>query len=447
MFRAMRSVLVFVAGCSVVSLVQAAPDVAQILRTSAPSIVTVQAVQWVKVKIPEQYKNVTQDPVYQVFSRIFSDADSPAPAANAAPVIRKKAAGNGFIIAPNGVIVTNYHTVVGANEIYVQLSDKRRLKATLMRSEPKRDLAILKVAAGSLPALPLADTVNEGDWVIAVGANKAGASSGTVYNTPSANSTQGLVTDVDISAANSGGPLLDTDGEALAMNSNLLKAATGLTRHVLVSKLVNSSDLKATLPQSWQKLGFTAINLTEAAQQKYGLPDATGALVQSVQNASVAHKAGLQTGDVIVALESQRVVDVADLSALRDFLTQDDEVNLTVIRAGDRKVVRFVLAKTANAFDQANFYSWQQLGLKVRALTNAQKSTLGVTYGLQITAVQKGAANAGLNAGDFILSINQQELKSVEQLNSVAKKLESGDTAFIYIAQGAVRQFVGIDVE
>ena len=448
MLRATRSVLVCLALLSPISITYAAPDVAAILNTSSSGIVSVQSIQWVKIKVPEQYKGVTQDPVYQVFSRIFSDANSPTPTTpDAAPVVKKKSQGSGFIIAPNGVIVTNYQTVVGAHEIYVQLSDKRRLKATMIRSEPKRDLAILKVAASSLPALPLATEVSEGEWVIAVGANKAGASSGTVISSPTENPSQGLITDVAISSANTGGPLLNTRGEALAMNSNLLKAATGLTRHVLVSKLVSAKDLKTTLPQSWQQLGFSAVDVTETIQQQQGLADATGAWVKCVQNGSIAAKAGLLQGDVIVSLESQRVVDVSDLSALRDFLSQDDEVALTVIRAGDRKVLRFVIPKTTNTFDEANIDSWNKLGLKVRAMTSAQKAALNVTSGLQITAVQKGAASAGLNPGDYVLSINQQELKTVEQLNNIVKAQNSGETAFVYISQGEVRQFVGIVLE
>jgi serine protease Do len=231
------------------------------------------------------------------------------------------------------------------------------------------------------------------------------------------------------------------------MNSNLLKAATGLTRHVLVSKLVSAKDLKTTLPQSWQQLGFSAVDVTETTQQQQGLADATGAWVKSVQNGSIAAKAGLMQGDVIVSLESQRVVDVSDLSALRDFLSQDDEVALTVIRAGDRKVLRFVIPKTTNTFDEANIDSWNKLGLKVRAMTSAQKAALNVTSGLQITAVQKGAASAGLNPGDYVLSINQQELKTVEQLNTIVKAQNSGETTFVYISQGEVRQFVGIVLE
>ena len=432
---------------SLIGAAYAAPNVAQIVNTSAAGIVNVQAIQWVKIKVPEQYKGITQDPVYQVFSRMFSDTDTPPVAStNAAPIIKKKNQGSGFIIAPNGVIATNYHTVIGANEIYVQLSDKRRLKATLLRSEPKRDLAILKVANGSLPALPLAEEVSEGEWVLAIGANKNGISAGTVISSPTSNKTQGLVTDVDINTSNTGGPLLNTKGEVLAMNSNLLKAPMGLTRHVLVSKLINSKDLSTNLPQSWQQLGFSATNVDEKLQTELSLVDATGAWVKSITPNSIAGRAGLQKNDIIVGLESQRVIDVSDLSALRDFLSQDDEVTLTVLRDGDRKAIKFVIPKSTNTFDQANFFIWQRLGLKVRTMSPAQKASANTNSGIQITAIQEPAVAAGLSVGDFVLNINQQDIKSVEQLNLAAKKLTTGDTVFIYVVRNNIRQFVGINV-
>lgn len=431
---------------SLIGMAYAAPNVAQIVNTSAAGIVNVQAIQWVKIKVPEQYKGITQDPVYQVFSRMFSDADATVGSTTAAPVIKKKVQGSGFIIAPNGVIVTNYHTVIDANEIYVQLSDKRRLKATLLRSEPKRDLAILKVANGSLPALPLAEQVSEGEWVLAIGANKNAISSGVVISNPTNNKSQGLVTDVDINASNTGGPLLNTKGEVLAMNSNLLKAPMGLTRHVLVSKLVNSQDLSANLPQSWQQLGFLATNVDEKLQTELSLADATGAWVKSITPNSIAGRAGLQKNDVIVGIESQRVIDVSDLSALRDFLSQDDEVTLTVLRDGDRKPIKFVIPKSTNTFDQANFFIWQKLGLKVRVMSPAQKANANTNSGVQITAIQEPAVAAGLSVGDLVLNINQQDIKSVEQLNLAAKKLTTGDTVFIYVVRNNMRQFVGINV-
>ena len=430
---------------SFIGMAYAAPNVAQIVNTSAAGIVNIQAIQWVKIKVPEQYKGITQDPVYQVFSRMFSDTDATI-GSTAAPVIKKKVQGSGFIIAPNGVIVTNYHTVIDANEIYVQLSDKRRLKATLLRSEPKRDLAILKIANGSLPALPLADQVSEGEWVLAIGANKNAISSGVVISNPSNNKTQGLVTDVDINASNTGGPLLNTKGEVLAMNSNLLKAPMGLTRHVLVSKLVNSQDLSANLPQSWQQLGFLATNVDEKLQTELSLADATGAWVKSITPNSIAGRAGLQKNDVIVGIESQRVIDVSDLSALRDFLSQDDEATLTVLRDGDRKPIKFIIPKSTNTFDQANFFIWKKLGLKVRVMSPAQKASANTNSGVQITAIQEPAIAAGLSVGDLVLNINQQDIKSVEQLNLAAKKLRAGDTVFIYVVRNNMRQFVGINV-
>ncbi|WP_189493318.1 PDZ domain-containing protein [Formosimonas limnophila] len=441
-------VRVFLSVCLMLSLpvVSAAPDIAQIVRTSAPSVVTVQAVQWVKVKVPEEYKNITSDPVYQVFTRVFGDGDEPPVKADAAPVVKKKTQGSGFIIAPNGVVLTNYHIVVGAHEIYVQLSDKRRLKATLLRSDSKRDMAVLKVAAGSLPALPMADNVAEGEFVLAVGANQKGVSAGVVRADLALTKSLGLLTDVDIDKSNTGGPLLNTQGEVLALNSNLLKSQQGLTRHVMVSKLVSSKDLAQKLPQTWQQLGFQAENVTEKTQTELGLPNATGAWVRNIDAGSPAARAGLLKGDVIVALESQRVIDVSDLSALRDFLSQGDEVEVTVWRGGDRRELRMSIPKATNAFDEANFFAWQRLGLKVRGLTPAQKSQVSSDNGVQIAFVQGAAQAAGLQAGDVLLSLNQQDIRSVEGFNQAAKTFATGQSVFVYVVRGATRQFVGIEV-
>lgn len=423
----------------------ASPDVTKIINGAAPSVVTVQGIQWVTIKVPEQYKGIEKDPVYQVFSKAFSEEDSKITADNK-PVVKKRKQASGFIISPKGLIITNYQTVIDAHEIYVQLTDKRRLKATLLRSEPKRDLAILKIAASNLPALALATKVTEGEWVLAIGANKAGASSGSVLSSTS-RANQDLITDVEISQINTGGPLLNIQGEVLAMNSSLLRTSSGVTRHVLVNHLLTQQDLQAKLPQSWKKLGFTAKNLTQIQQKKLGLADATGAWVDSVSSNSIASKSGLQQDDVIMALESQRVIDTSDLSALRDFLAQNNSVNLTIFRAGELKKLRFSIPKSNNTFDNTNVYSWQKLGLKVRALNNVQKSTLNVESGVQITAVDKNARDIGLQVGDFILSINQQILKNAEQLNNTAKNLERGSALIAYIVQKDLRQFVEIIVE
>ena len=427
-------------------IASAAPDIAQIVRTSAPSVVSVQAIQWVKVKVPEQYKNITSDPVYQVFTRVFGDGNESAAKTDEAPVVKKQISGSGFVISPNGVILTNYHLVKGAHEIYVLLADKRRLKATLLRSEPKRDMAVLKVAAGSLPALPMAETVGEGEFVLAVGYNQKGISAGVVRADLATTAALGLLTDVAIDSSNTGGPLLNTNGEVLALNSKVLKSQQGLTRHVMVSKLLSKNDLSQKLPQSWQQLGFQAENVSEKMQKELGLPNTTGALVKNIQSGSVAARAGLLKDDVIVALESQRVIDVSDLSALRDFLTQDDAVSITVWRGGDRQKLRLAMPKTTNTFDEANLSAWRRLGLKVRVLTAVQKAELNTTVGVQVTAVQGTGKTFGMRVNDIIISLNQQDIKSVEGFNNMVKDLETGDAAVIYVIRGDLRQFVSIEI-
>lgn len=423
----------------------ASPDVTKIINNTASGIVTVQAIQWITVKIPEQYKEIEKDPVYQAFSRILNEEGSQVTTSRA-PVIKKKKQATGFIISPKGLIITNYQTVIDAHEIYVQLADKRSFKATFLQSEPKRDLAIIKVDANSLPALKLATEAVEGEWVLAIGANKSGSSLGTILSIPS-RENQALMTNIEISKMNTGGPLLNGQGEVIAMNSNLLNTPAGMTRHALVSDLLKQEKLQTNIPQSWQKLGFTAKNITQIQQKKLGLINTVGAWVASVKNNSIAEKSGLQQDDIIVALESQQVIEASNLSALHDFLEENNSVDVTVFRAGESRTLRFSTQKPSSTSDDENIYSWEKLGLKVKAINNAQKDMLSVDEGVQIIAVNKGASNTGLQIGDFILNINQQVLKNAEQLNNIAKNLKSGSIIIAYIAQKDLRQFVEIVVE
>ena len=209
---------------------QAGVNVNQLVNDSAPSIVQVQGIQWVKVKIPDQYKNITDDPVYQSLSSIF--VDNPNLTAQAAPVVKKRVNGSGFIISTTGRIATNYQWIKDAHEVVVILADKRQFKARINRVEPKNDLAILQIAANDLPAIGLARQVEEGEGVIAVGANKRGISVGVVVSTPTQTPAIGLVSDVTVSRDNSGGPLLNIYGQVLGVNSTLTRAPMGLYRHV-----------------------------------------------------------------------------------------------------------------------------------------------------------------------------------------------------------------------
>ncbi len=417
---------------------RAGVNVNQLVNDSAPSIVQVQGVEWVKVKIPDQYKNITDDPVYQSLSSIF--VDNPNLTAQAAPVVKKRVNGSGFIISTTGRIATNYQWIKDAHEVVVILADKRQFKARINRVEPKNDLAILQIAANDLPAIGLARQVEEGEGVIAVGANKRGISVGVVVSTPTQTPAIGLVSDVTVSRDNSGGPLLNIYGQVLGVNSTLTRAPMGLYRHVSLSKL--SSDSKENSAESvnlLSQVGFTARNLDQAQSAALGLPNAAGAFVTQVRNGSLAATAGLQKNDVIVALETQSVVDASDLNALTDFLRQDSQASIRVFRAGD-----YLELNLSNHKVQATppSWTWQRLGLRVRALTTAQKDLLNITSGVIVTEVQGSAQENGLAAGDILVTINQMPLNSSVQLNQIAQALNPNDTVALYVIRGEMRQFI-----
>ncbi len=417
-------------------------NVNQLVTDSAPSIVQVQGVEWVKVKIPEQYKDITDDPVYQSLSSIF--LDNPNAGKQAAPVVKKRITGSGFIIGSAGRIATNYQWVKGKHEVFVILPDKRQFKARVTRTEPKNDLAILQIAATGLPAIGLAHQVEEGEGVIAIGANKKGASVGVIVSTPAQTPAIGLVSDVTVSRDNSGGPLLNVYGQVLGINSTQTRAPLGLYRHAPLGKLSSDGyDKAAETVNFLSQIGFSARNLDQTQSAALGLTNMAGALVTQVRNGSIAANAGLQKGDVIIALETQSVVDASDLNALPDFLRQDNQAKIRVFRAGES--LELSLSNPKLQATPAS-WAWQRLGLRTRTLTTAQKDALAIGSGVLITDVQGSAQANGLQAGDVIVSINQTPLNSTTQLNQIAQGLSSGDSVALYIIRGETRQFITLSV-
>ena len=418
-------------------------NVNQLVTDSAPSIVQVQGVEWVKVKIPEQYKDITDDPVYQSLSSIF--LDHPNAGGQAAPVVKKRITGSGFIISSTGRIATNYQWVKGKHEIFVILPDTRQFKARVTRTEPKNDLAILQISANGLPAIGLARQVEEGEGVIAIGANKKGVSVGVIVSTPAQTPAIGLVSDVTANRDNSGGPLLNVYGQVLGINSTQTRAPLGLYRHASLGKLSSDGYDKASETINFlSQIGFSARNLDQTQSAALGLTNMAGALVTQVRSGSIAANAGLQKGDVIIALETQSVVDASDLNALPDFLRQDNQAKIRVFRTGESLELSLSNPKT-----QATpaSWTWQRLGLRVRTLTTAQKDALAIGSGVLITGVQGSAQANGLQTGDVIVSINQTPLNSTTQLNQMAQGLGSGDSVALYVIRGETRQFITLSVD
>ena len=440
-YRTLNYVLSVWLVAGVCNTASAAVNVNQLVNDSAAAIVQVQGVQWVKVKIPEQYKNITDDPVYRSLSSILLDGQTPENT-KAAPVIKKRINGSGFIFSSNGQIATNYQWVKGAHEVIVTLADARQFKAAISLSDPKNDLSFLRIRANNLPTLSLASQVEEGEGVIAIGAKKRGTSVGVIVSTPAQTPASGLVSDVDVSADNSGGPLLNVYGQVLGINSTRMKTALNLFRHPMLSKLTSDGfDTNSATFNSMSYIGFSATDINQNQNTALGLPSASGAIVVQVRPGSMAANAGLLKNDVIISLESQSVVEATDLSALPDFLRQDNQAQLTVFRAGERIELQLSTPKSNTAVAS---WSLRKLGLRTRVLSTAQKNAADISSGLLITEVQGDALANNLQAGDWIISINQTPLTSVAQLNQIAQNLNDGDSVVLYIIRNDERQFVSL---
>ena len=426
---------------AVCNVAYATVNVNQLVNDSAASIVQVQGIQWVKIKIPEQYKNITDDPVYRSLSSILLDNPTPNNP-QAAPVIKKRISGSGFIISSNGQIATNYQWIKGTHEVIVTLSDARQFKASIIRSDPKNDVALLRIRASNLTALSLAHQVEEGEGVIAIGAKKRGTSVGVIVSTPAQTPGVGLVSDVNVSPENSGGPLLNVYGQVLGINSTRMKTALSLFRHPMLGKLVSDGfDTRSATFNALSYIGFSATDMNQNQDAALGLPNAAGAIVLQVRPGSMAANAGLLKNDVIISLESQSVVEASDLSALPDFLRQDHQARLTIFRAGERIELRLTSPKLNTAVAS---WSWRKLGLRTRLLSTAQKNAADIGSGVLVTEVKGDALASEIQVGDWIISINQTPLISVAQLNQIAQNLNDGDSVVLYFIRDNARQFVSL---
>ena len=210
----------------------------------------------------------------------------------------------------------------------------------------------------------------------------------------------------------------------------------------MLAKLTSDGfDTHSATFNSMSYIGFSATDMNQSEDAALGLPNASGAIVLQVRPSSMAAKAGLLKNDVIVSLESQRVVGATDLNALPDFLRQDHQARLTVFRAGERIELQLIGPKLNAAVAS---WSWRKLGLRTRTLSTAQKNAVDISGGVLITEVKSDGPSNELQVGDWIISVNKIPLISTAQFNQIAQNLNDGDSVVLYIIRDNARQFVSL---
>jgi serine protease Do len=386
------------------------------------------------------------------------------------PAPEFQAVGSGFIISPDGLVVTNNHVIEHADKIDVILQDGKRYSATVQGRDPKTDVALLKVATDeTLPYVEFGDSsgAEVGDWVVAVG-NPFGLG-GTV--TAGILSARGrdiqagpfddfLQVDAPINRGNSGGPLFDSEGRVIGINTAIYSpsgGSVGIGFAIPAELAVNIIDqLKdgGTVERGW--LGVEYQPVTDAVAASLGLDGTKGALVASVVAGGPAEKAGVKMGDVILSLDGKPLEDPKDLPRLVAGTKAGAEVELKVLRNGKQKKLDVEIgrseAEAELAAVPASAKEPARLGVQLSALTPEirQRYGLEAASGALVTDVQRGspAANAGIRPGQIITMVGQTVVTSPKDVAREIEKAagEGRPSVLLMVERGGARQFVAVEL-
>ncbi len=371
--------------------------------------------------------------------------------------------GSGFIINTNGDILTNNHVVDGATEIKVKLSDGRELPGKVVGSDPKTDLALLKVEATGLPIIPLGYSaeLQVGEPVMAIG-NPFGLEQTVTTGIVSATGRvigQGpyddfIQTDASINPGNSGGPLINARGQAVGINAAIFSQSGGSVGIGFAIPIDQAKTVATQLAETghvsrgW--LGVAIQTLTPELAKGFNVPDAKGALVASVTDDSPAKKAGIKTGDIITEYDGHKVARSEDLPRLVAGTPIGREVSVTVVRDGKTVTLRTTVAKLDEPGQKvaAEVGEKGKLGVAVEAVTPAIATELSLkeAKGVVVKSVEDGspAANAGIRPGDVILEIDRLPVKDVAALKRLVAKHAKGTPLVMLLQRQDARLYVAV---
>jgi serine protease Do len=369
--------------------------------------------------------------------------------------------GSGFIVSPNGVIMTNAHVVKDASEVTVKLTDRREFRAKVLGSDPKTDIAVLKIEANNLPVVTLGNTkdLRVGEWVLAIGSPfgfentvTAGVVSAKGRSLPDDSAVPFIQTDVAVNPGNSGGPLFNSRGEVVGINSQIYSQSGGYQGVSFAIPIDVASRVKdqivATGKVEHAQLGVTVQEVNQSLADSFKLDRPEGALVSSVQKGSPADKAGLQAGDVIRSANGQPIVASGDLPAVVALEKPGNKLSMEVWRQGKKVSVAAQLGnsteKVAKTEDKSDATGGGKLGLALRPLEEGEKRQAGVGAGLLVEDVSGAAARAGVEPGDVVLAVNGTPAKSVEQVRSILAT--SDKSVALLIQRGEDKIFVPVRI-
>ena len=428
------------------ALAASLPSFADLADTVLPAVVTVRS-----VTIGNQPTRANP------FEFFFGPRDQPG-APGTPHEFRGEGAGSGFVVSADGWIVTNHHVIDGATKVEVTFDDKRTLVAEVKGKDPSTDLAVLKVTADDeLPYLAIGDSdkLRVGDWVMAVGnpllleqSVTVGIVSGlgrSALDITDLSFENFIQTDAAINRGNSGGPLVNLEGEVVGINTAMNYGAENIGFSVPSNTLASIVDqLKTNGRVRRGYLGVSITNLDRDMAEAFGVESTDGALVQEVQPRSPAQNAGLRNGDVIVAVDGKPIADTRHLIDYVSAKPPGANVELTFLRNGksiDTTVSlqeRPEVGQVASVPAEGEEGETEWLGMQYQDLTPGMREMHGLPESLEGVWITDLAASSplvdeGMQPGDVIVEVNGEPVKDVDEFEAAIAEIEPGKFARLYV--------------
>ncbi|WP_225783235.1 DegQ family serine endoprotease [Xenophilus sp. Marseille-Q4582] len=449
--------------------VAGAPDFSAITARSGPAVVNISVSGITKTAASDDDGDDAQtapglqpgDPLYEFFRQFGAPGLRGPHQGMPGQPQPTRSQGSGFIISPDGIILTNAHVVQGAKEVTVKLTDRREFRAKVLGADAKTDVAVLKIDAKNLPTVPLANPkdLKVGEWVLAIGSPfgfentvTAGVVSAKGRSLPDDSFTPFIQTDVAINPGNSGGPLFNSRGEVVGINSQIYSRSggyQGVSFAIPIDLAVRVKDqIVATGHASHAKLGVAVQEVNQAFADSFKLDKPEGALVSQVEKGGAADKAGLQPGDVILKVDGQPIVASGDLPAIIGQTLPGKKVAIEVWRQGHAQELTATLGNASDKTQVAQAdapVAKGQLGLALRPLQPQEREVAGVSAaqgGLVIENARGPAAAAGIQPGDVLLAVNGVPASNVAQVRETVAK--SDKSVALLIQRGEQRIFVPV---
>jgi len=435
------------------------PDFADLVERASPAVVNIRTTE--KVVVQQAQGGIPGMPEDQAefFRRFFGvpipgmpNGPKQAQPNSGKPQEADRGVGSGFIIESNGLILTNAHVVEGATTIYVTLTDKREFKAKLLGMDKRTDVAVVKIEARDLPKLPLGDSskVRVGEWVLAIGSpfgleNTVTAGIVSAKSRDTGDYLPFIQTDVAVNPGNSGGPLLNTAGQVIGINSQIFSRSggyMGISFAIPIDEAMRVADqLRTNGKMTRGRIGVALGEMTKEVAESLGLGKPRGAYVRNVEPGGPAATGGIEAGDVILSFNGRDISKSTDLPRVVGETKPGSSVPVQVWRKGGTRDLTVTVTDTestqaakkpdapASKGDSAN-----ALGVSVSELSDSKKKDLNIKGGVEVTGLGDGPlARAGIRPGDVIIRVADADITGVKQFEALVKGLDANKAVPVFI--------------